>query len=867
MDSTLVWSNNGSIAHVSRDGRKISFSALFRDQKTGRWNLNESNYAVDAPPGKLFVHIQFNGLGLDLAAVDSEGGVHLYSLAGSINRLHQAHGEYAAGRGDIDQIVGMHWLRLYPNEFGVSVGTPLSISSADQFRFQAPYITPVTRAENGRWPMSARTINPHVPKVCTPDRRNAIFHVTRGGRLTLLHQNEQGVWQATCRDLELASDDLLSHAAFGEKDDNLILVTHDTKRRLRVFRITVNWNQSQPHRGGPVTFTAPPTLSVGHITAIDHISPQQPDTACLSILHVVSPPPTIVDSAAASVAILAVYTYTPLPTDPTQAHRDAYSCVARWSLETTVPSLHPAFDKLKSNGANPAQTSPITTLRRAADIYSAKLILSVRSQFLDTIVCFLHSDGTIEYRDRATFDVLMDPIDTKTASCPAQTGFINSAVDHRADVASSPDGSFVVATKHDGKLEAIGMAFRSEWQHFDMEESQAKESTEAGVVSLARQYVFLGYSTWSRNEVLATLLPTLGPDMHALFVQQVIRIMCRQLDMALLDHQRQASMSIKEARALSVAMSAQLVLGTKAGSTERTLRGKFAYISQNHGAIGMALALWTSAAASNPNPQTLARTYLDAPSLAGPVKWLVSSFIYILGSLMEVKLRIGKTGASPLDAFTEYSAENDNPSIQLLLCSVTRAVIRSLFHQFLHKFTGVISGLKDKAANLADRQVASDLYDFYQSLPFSIGAVIEMLLEFDSAVRNAYTSSGISAETRVEIEIAIITEGAIPTELVPALNTLAETILPKIADHPKTDNGKLYFWDTKWLGIERPPKAGEKEYDAARKTPLRNGVKLRVCRRCGAHMEDIPQEALRQLPQWLHTAQRHCYCGDYWWVE
>ena len=112
----------------------------------------------------------------------------------------------------------------------------------------------------------------------------------------------------------------------------------------------------------------------------------------------------------------------------------------------------------------------------------------------------------------------------------------------------------------------------------------------------------------------------------------------------------------------------------------------------------------------------------------------------------------------------------------------------------------------------------------------------------------------------------MLTEGRIPDEMEPALLTLMNTILPKICE--TADMGKLYFWDTDWLGIQRAvPIEGAKRYDAIRKTLLTRDKRLRVCRRCGAQTEDITPDQIRQLPTWLGHAQKQCYCGNYWWLE
>lgn len=120
----LVWGNTGSIAHISADGSKVSFYALVRDVKTKQWAASaESKFPVKAPPGRTFVHVQFSGIGIDLAIVDSAGVVHMHGLAGALGRMIPAERDAAREvqpKNELDIVVGMHWLALWSAEFAVS---------------------------------------------------------------------------------------------------------------------------------------------------------------------------------------------------------------------------------------------------------------------------------------------------------------------------------------------------------------------------------------------------------------------------------------------------------------------------------------------------------------------------------------------------------------------------------------------------------------------------------------------------------------------------------------------------------------------------------------------------------------------------
>jgi mediator of RNA polymerase II transcription subunit 16 len=95
-----------------------------RDKKTGQWGASrESKYPIKAPEGREFVHIQFSGIGIDLAVVDDLGEVHMYTLTGGLGRMVPADSnlpEHVA-RNELHAVVGMHWLAVWTTEFTVSI--------------------------------------------------------------------------------------------------------------------------------------------------------------------------------------------------------------------------------------------------------------------------------------------------------------------------------------------------------------------------------------------------------------------------------------------------------------------------------------------------------------------------------------------------------------------------------------------------------------------------------------------------------------------------------------------------------------------------------------------------------------------------
>lgn len=89
------------------------------------WKIStESKHSIPAPEGRKFAHIAFSGIGIEMAAVDNVGTVHIFSLQGPLSRMVVPGGFDAIAlsgnsRTEADSVVGLHWLPLFSAEFRV----------------------------------------------------------------------------------------------------------------------------------------------------------------------------------------------------------------------------------------------------------------------------------------------------------------------------------------------------------------------------------------------------------------------------------------------------------------------------------------------------------------------------------------------------------------------------------------------------------------------------------------------------------------------------------------------------------------------------------------------------------------------------
>lgn len=688
------------------------------------------------------------------------------------------------------------------------------------------------------------------------DSRSALLFVSRDAKLTLMYQIES-VWHAVDTKLEdiNSSDELLSHAAMGEEGDTVLLITHDISKRFRLYRVSITWHLTQQPRpgGGPSASSVAPVLTIGRLTVLDHVAAQHADAARLSQLHIV---PVITSHASDPNAptysnVLGIFTRISVAADLPQQNQDAFSVIARWHVESSAPVLHEAFKKLKTSETTSTPQKHVTNLRRQEDVVTNKLVLAVEPQYFNTMLAFAASDGTIEFRERITMASIEPYPDPAAVTSLPQSGFEHLINEHYLHVAMSRDGSALATVRSDGSLSHKLMSLRYTW-HPVMDDGGL---IEAAVVCLARQYAILCCSSVANDETLMLLPLDLNVEMRSLFVKEVIDILGRSplLDLSMQDINRQQQAVIREAL-LPKAVSAQYVLGCKPGTTELTFMGKYAFAFLNTRLIAASLF----PLASNKSEICLNVAFLI--TLRGLARWGSDFLVWLVAGIVTVKqMQDSGDARRAKDIFDNFILENDSPIIHLLLCTFSRAMVRFL-GSFIPRYLNCVSKAEDHAKSIADRQELQEIYELGTSLPFRYAEFEAFLAELDTAIRNLYTNGNISSERRGEIEMSLIScDHPLPSELQPALQILLDIALPKFME--KVDMGKLYFWDTSWIGIEPSSKAHQYKFDIIRKVPITKDMKLKVCRRCGAMSEIMTPEKTREQAGIIAHIGKHCVCA------
>ena len=111
----LVWSKNGCIAYVTRDGCSVVVRNLMCDSSNGQWRLSKE-YLVDnvatTHNEQHIVHLSWSHYGTDLAVVDAFGRISIYSMFMAINRLSLYRRCVSDPEDNLSAVVGVTWLHI-----------------------------------------------------------------------------------------------------------------------------------------------------------------------------------------------------------------------------------------------------------------------------------------------------------------------------------------------------------------------------------------------------------------------------------------------------------------------------------------------------------------------------------------------------------------------------------------------------------------------------------------------------------------------------------------------------------------------------------------------------------------------------------
>ncbi|KAL8736286.1 MAG: hypothetical protein Q9166_000441 [cf. Caloplaca sp. 2 TL-2023] len=814
----ITWSNAGCIASITSDGSSVILRNLYCDPATGLWTLSDGDdlgTVTMIHTGHTLKHLSWNHSGTELAVADTLGNISVFSLLVSINRCSVSRRCVLGAEDNLSAIVGLTWL--------------------NQDR-QLLLHGPAVKNPNGQWAFTGSRLkhagphNPHVVAEQSSRNKPALVVVTKASIVRILYQGPDGArwleFKGGLDDISIAAD-LLTHAAIcAETDQSMLVATHSVSKHIRTYRIKVDWSKQ--------------SFVVDRLRTIVDCSPKSnaligsrlPSTLpypepALYHLEIVSPTSDIRIKETIPPLLLAVFASTPKRNEHPSSANDISTSIVRWELCTTRSSLHPSFSQLASKKPNSTGSDDLQSdvvFKRLQDINIHKVIVTIRELHLATAFVLCFSDGSVEFRNRSTLDLLPRDDTPDRVSSMAQVGL--------EFLPGDPSVPEAVA-------EACIMQFNMSCNGYGIHHDDLS----------ATMQVFHQQHLKDRRQQAQTFVHTFLNDMYRILQLNV-------------DYTGDTKTEIYLKNVLyQKALSMQLSLGYSGEQQHRTSSSKlaFAVLQLRWAALTFALGLKPNPpGAILPAEAELNRTE-TVRSFFGIISWTLSLVNFIVDELLTILTEVEENGTMDHDGLEARMQVRNTPALALLFVSQSRL----LFKYNIRFFRGInAEATQSRAQNPTWRELGT----IFSSSPLPPHLFEKIIADVEMSIRRIYESSQIPDSERREMEKTMLISGSVPSKLWPAVESLFMKTLKTMRGD--INRAELFFHDISWIGLsdDKASDQWRKEHrlDIVRKVEVAKRAKIRQCTRCCFVMEDAAPP--RGAMAWLVNMWRSCVCGN-WWMD
>ncbi|KAF2496127.1 hypothetical protein BU16DRAFT_508940 [Lophium mytilinum] len=886
----ITWSKTGCVAAITPGGRGVELSAFHRSPSDGTWQLGEKiALAIPAASDEFpYIHVAWGHLGTDLVVIDAAGRVSIYTTIYALARMKPSKTQFANHEDEMGAIVGMHWLSLIPHQQKAHIPW-----SADR------------NGEDWSFQISSATFNhAHHPA----ESKAGFLTVGRNGSLKLRFQQPDSSWHEASTELEHidSARQPFTHAAFAPDNDNtLLLVAHNVIGHLHTYRVRINWKVPQGLNPQQISkLPLNPTLKVTSLLVEDRCYPESSTgiagdmttgpTQQIQIpgqlTHLSFLPTTPEPGSAGFPTVLAIFSHCPSPIsslDQTQPPQSSFSIVARWELhQPQSHHLHPTIDQVSSKRKTVGGVPPRQTfrLKRLPDFMTGSLVLSSFPIFFNTTLAFCQSDGTIEFRQRSTLNVVIPDYSTNRVSSLSQAGFAFSNLDPSLHIALSANHCMAVAMQSDGEYKLKSM----EYTFGPLKSIEDDPKNHAAIAALVLQHTAAANQYFTSDDIFALVDPDITDATSRAFVSQAFRALSVNLDCNQEDANNALSLMNRSTQFVKC-LSAQAYFGSSNSSTgiQRNLPSKLAWavlnIRYTTQIMTMMMRMHGAIDKNPPRPDI-------AASLLGLCRWMMNMMVWMIDELMTLGQTLRRhpnynNGAYDRALLQSHLTARAAPSLILLLSSFTRMMLKN-WQQPLAWISRFAGGLAQNAPTPEMRATYMPLQVAFAECPFDWRFFETLVREAIAQVAACYKRAGLSDAQRGAVEKELMM-GVVPEVLMPAARRLVGGAL--FDQHmllDRIDPARVMFHDIRWLGLNPSNRTREwqREHvvDVCQKFVLKpkemrlqaKGVdgaeqqRWRRCTRCGALMEDVTpnhgRDSVDRPPTWIVSIAKHCVCQGGW---
>lgn len=868
----LVWSRNGCIAYITRDGCNVVVRNLMCDSSNGQWRMSKE-YPVDgvvtAHSGHQLVHLSWSHHGNELAIIDAFGQISIYSVFIAINRLSLYRRCVPDPEDHLSAVIGMTWLHLDR----ISYFPKAMLQAKNQWSFTVS---------------QQRLLGPRNPyQHINNPQKAAMVAVTRSGMIRVLYQGQDNRWQDfKCESENIASPfELLTHATMcpekiadvksPEKESPLLLATYNSDKELRVYRLSLDFEHQR--------------IGLQHLKVLNHCTPldESPDGASarsdgvqsrsqLSLLEFLPPSPRSGNKEPTHPILLASFSYASDHFQHSPAHAAQATVLCKWELQIVTPKLHTSFNSLssKKGSASPVtELPPEILMKRSSDILLPRALLSIQQMIVRPVLAMVYCEGVVEYREITNMNVI--PRDGKDQiSSMAQIGLYIPGSRFCLHTAISPNACAAVSLDEQYLASLSSMQLEDVHTSDEFDEARLEVILEAFVM----QSTVASLNIINNEDIVAALQAFLNQYLHGQahaahtttlfnpdtfkshFMSELYRTIGVRVDYSIEPQMQQLLMS-NQGLILQRCLSFQAALGYAEGSHRPSLSANLAWAILNIRSICLvffgAISRKQGVESELGKPDTI-------HVLVGLVSWLMTLIGYIVDELFVLgdffEDHTDEAGNISLDDLNARIHEANSPALFLLFVSSSRNFLKfscNPLKVFIHN-------CKNQQSQTPLRLAYQELGAVFQKSLVSVPQFERLLSQLDDSIKSVYQSSGISETERSNVEKNMLVKAEIPEILFETVKELLTKTAASLKE--EVEVADLYFANVASLGLtnDNTGKRWRKEHplDAMRKIELK-GVQTRRCTRCGAVMEDLLPTRTANV---MVTQLKHCFCGSWWMV-
>ncbi|KAM0343821.1 hypothetical protein ACHAPU_008090 [Fusarium lateritium] len=880
----VAWSRTGTIANITSDGQNVELRYLRRSPDDGSWDLSEPTTCpfVKGSPTIPIVHLSWAGTSIpDLAVIDAVGRVAVVSFSISLNHPFVQRRWDADPIDDVHAIVGSYWLNVAP--------------TSNQQAYNVMY-GPATKHGNGYMYESSFV---HGGGPAHPNSaKSALLTITTNGVLRMLWSQNTNRIEETTIELEsiCASDELITHAAFASEKT---LAT--ASKQLRLIKIEIQWGQAAQAEKVPgrPAGSLSPSLIEKHLATTNWLQGGSGDSALdasmieLSHLELLS---SVVDSTGKNTTppmVVTVRSRTPNE----GSYQASQTVFDRWEVVEQKLSLPSAFEQLRSRRNSISSELPnVTQLRKAAPVTAPKVAVAFHTTSFGKILVLAFADGTVEYRDRLTFEELYTTQELNKVMNLRQVGWVFADEGPCQQVAFSPTYSSMVQLCDDGKVKWNKLYYPHGDVGNSMQDAQYSGSIAALTVAAAPSMFYQN----NYDDILAIVRPyTFKKRFVQDWITEIIRILKIHIDYSEETHHD----SLVRNGSLQYCFSIMNALGFRGDLSPRSFQGKFSMLFLNVRNVVVLVTI-----ASN-TPVTVREKLspLDDPevieTLGGCARWALDLIAWLVDCLFEL---MGDSHFQELltrERFHEvspYLHAKNNVALHFLMSSSSRgflsAICRRLAHletlsgraiEFYRRQSAVVEGGSGSRAAPQLQQAYQAMQKVTSSALVKVSEVEALLTELSKEIRQAYqvylpsfvknqqnspqgkqVDMAIKA-ARVQIELSMLLSASPPPAFLQIIKKFFTTNLPAFRN--TVDPGQLFFANYDLLEVQDDEHSladkkaqGMLYVDVFKRMQIRPSPakQWRRCARCTAVMEDV--FGSRPGFTFVLAQQRKCSCGGQW---